>query len=78
MMAMVLQLTCDGQSCDITDEFSAGVLEGNVCVDLDPAAEGWMSVAGQDLCPRCAPKARGEADQVEPMEAQCVSEGTRA
>lgn len=76
-MAMVLQVTCDGQSCDVTDEFSAGVLEGNVCVDLDPAAEGWLSVAGQDLCPRCAPNARGDVDQVELVEAQFVSEGAR-
>lgn len=59
-MAMTLQIACDDQECDVTDEFGAGVLEGNVAVDLDPAAEGWFSAAGQDYYPKHALKYRAE------------------
>lgn len=29
-MAITLQIACDAQGCDVTDESGAGVLEGNV------------------------------------------------
>lgn len=71
-MAMILQVSCNGQDCDVTDEFSAGVLEGNVCADLDPAGEGWQSSAGVDYCPRCARKYR-----LESVDSELVSEGAQ-
>lgn len=59
-MVMTLQVACDDQECDETDEFSAGLLEGNVAVDLDPTTEGWFSIAGQDYCPKCASRYRDD------------------
>ncbi len=64
-MAMTLEVACDGVGCQVIEELSAGVLEGNVIADIDLSAEGWLSVAGEDYCPKCAPQHRDEQLEVE-------------
>ncbi|MFV8176924.1 hypothetical protein [Mycolicibacterium peregrinum] len=59
-MAMTVEVACDEIGCSEVEEISAGVLEGNVVVAIDLGAEGWLSVAGEDYCPKCAPKHQSE------------------
>ncbi|WP_156486424.1 hypothetical protein [Tsukamurella tyrosinosolvens] len=50
---MTLQLACD--DCGESEELGAAMMEGNLTADLDPAELGWLSLAGEDFCPSCAP-----------------------
>lgn len=58
---MTLEVACDGDGCQVIEEISAGVLEANVVADVDLGAEGWLSIAGQDYCPKCAPQHQEES-----------------